>query len=104
MQLIAVLIARPKLVLLDEPFSGLDPINAVVVRDTILDLHRQGTTVVFSTHDMSLAEKMCDSIVMIFRGRKVLDGFVATDPFGLRSGYDPSSSIGADQSPVFVGG
>jgi ABC-2 type transport system ATP-binding protein len=73
-QLIAVLIARPKLVLLDEPFSGLDPINAVVVRDTILDLHRQGTTVVFSTHDMSLAEKMCDSIVMIFRGRKVLDG------------------------------
>lgn len=73
-QLIAVLIARPKLVLLDEPFSGLDPINAVVVRDMILDLHRQGTTVVFSTHDMSVAEKMCDSLVMIFRGRKVLDG------------------------------
>lgn len=73
-QLIAVLIARPKLVLLDEPFSGLDPINAVVVRDTILDLHRQGTTILFSTHDMSVAEKMCDSIVMIFRGKKVLDG------------------------------
>lgn len=73
-QLIAVLIARPELVLLDEPFSGLDPINAAVVRDTILDLHRQGTTIVFSTHDMSVAEKMCDSIIMIFRGKKVLDG------------------------------
>jgi ABC-2 type transport system ATP-binding protein len=73
-QLIAVLISRPKLVLLDEPFSGLDPVNAVVLRDAILRLRAGGTTVLFSTHDMAVAEKMCDSIVMIFNGRKVLDG------------------------------
>jgi ABC-2 type transport system ATP-binding protein len=73
-QLIAVLISRPQLVLLDEPFSGLDPVNAVVLRDAILQLKRGGTTVVFSTHDMSVAERMCDTIVMIFKGKKVLDG------------------------------
>ncbi len=73
-QLIAVLISRPQLVLLDEPFSGLDPVNAVVLRDAILELKRSGTTVIFSTHDMSVAEQMCDAIVMIFRGKKVLDG------------------------------
>jgi ABC-2 type transport system ATP-binding protein len=73
-QLIAVLISRPQLVLLDEPFSGLDPVNAVVLRDAILQLKRDGTTVLFSTHDMSVAEQMCDRIVMIHKGRKVLDG------------------------------
>lgn len=76
-QLIAVLISRPQLVLLDEPFSGLDPVNAVVLRDAILELKRSGTTVIFSTHDMSVAEQMCDAIVMIFKGKKVLDGPMA---------------------------
>ena len=73
-QLIAVLIARPKLVLLDEPFSGLDPVNSDVMRDAILELKRAGTTVLFSTHDMAVAEKMCDRVIMIDRGKKVLDG------------------------------
>jgi ABC-2 type transport system ATP-binding protein len=73
-QFIATVVARPKLVLLDEPFSGLDPVNAVVLRDAVLELKREGTTVIFSTHDMSVAEKMCDFIFMIYRGRKVLDG------------------------------
>jgi ABC-2 type transport system ATP-binding protein len=73
-QFIATVIARPRLVLLDEPFSGLDPLNAVVLRDLVLDLKRQGVTVIFSTHDMSVAEQMCDSVFMIFRGDKVLDG------------------------------
>jgi ABC-2 type transport system ATP-binding protein len=73
-QLIATLIAKPSLVLLDEPFSGLDPVNAVVLRDTIIDLRKSGTTVIFSTHDMSVAERMCDFIFMIYQGRKVLDG------------------------------
>ncbi|MCS7034243.1 MAG: ATP-binding cassette domain-containing protein [Phycisphaerae bacterium] len=76
-QLIATLISRPKLVLLDEPFSGLDPVNAVVLRDAILDLRKSGTTVIFSTHDMNVAEKLCDFIFMIYRGRKVLDGTLA---------------------------
>ena len=73
-QFIATVVARPALVLLDEPFSGLDPVNAVVLREAVLDLRRDGTTVIFSTHDMDVAEKMCDMIFMIYRGKKVLDG------------------------------
>jgi ABC-2 type transport system ATP-binding protein len=61
-------------VLLDEPFSGLDPVNMDVLREAILDLRRDGTTIIFSTHDMGVAEKMCDFIFMIYQGRKVLDG------------------------------
>jgi ABC-2 type transport system ATP-binding protein len=67
-------VPEPKLLILDEPFSGLDPVNAEVLRDAILDLRRRGATVILSTHDMRVAETMCDSIFMIFRGRKVLDG------------------------------
>ncbi|MCI0639792.1 MAG: ATP-binding cassette domain-containing protein [Gemmataceae bacterium] len=73
-QFIAAIIAKPELVLLDEPFSGLDPVNAVVLREAILDLKNGGTTVIFSTHDMNVAEKMCDFLFMIHKGVKVLDG------------------------------
>jgi ABC-2 type transport system ATP-binding protein len=73
-QFIATVIHRPELVLLDEPFSGLDPVNAEVLREAVLDLRRQGATVIFSTHDMAMAEKMCDFVFMIYQGRKVLDG------------------------------
>ena len=73
-QFIATVVARPQLVLLDEPFSGLDPVNADVLRDAILGLKKEGTTVIFSTHDMAVAERMCDFIFMIYKGRKVLDG------------------------------
>ena len=73
-QFIATVVADPDLIILDEPFSGLDPVNADAMRDAVLELQRRGRTVVFSTHDMAVAEKMCDFIFMIFRGRKVLDG------------------------------
>ena len=73
-QFIATVVAGPDLVILDEPFSGLDPVNTDVIREAVLDLQASGTTVIFSTHDMSMAEKMCDFILMIFKGRKVLDG------------------------------
>jgi ABC-2 type transport system ATP-binding protein len=73
-QFIATVVAKPDLVLLDEPFSGLDPVNAEVLRDAVLDLKRAGATVIFSTHDMDVAEKMCDFIFMIYKGQKVLDG------------------------------
>ena len=73
-QFIATVIHRPELVLLDEPFSGLDPVNAEVLREAVLELRRQGATVIFSTHDMAMAEKLCDFIFMIYKGRKVLDG------------------------------
>ena len=73
-QFIAAIVGRPDLLILDEPFSGLDPVNADVLKDAVLELKRSGATVVFSTHDMTTAEKMCDRIFMIFRGHKVLDG------------------------------
>jgi ABC-2 type transport system ATP-binding protein len=73
-QFVAAVVSNPSLLILDEPFSGLDPVNAQVVKDAVLEMRRRGATVVFSTHDMSTAERMCDRIFMIFRGRKVLDG------------------------------
>jgi ABC-2 type transport system ATP-binding protein len=77
-QFIATVIAKPQLVLLDEPFSGLDPVNSEVLREAILTLKKGGSTVIFSTHDMSVAEKMCDFIFMIYKGKKVLDGTLET--------------------------
>jgi ABC-2 type transport system ATP-binding protein len=73
-QFVSAVVSDPSLLILDEPFSGLDPVNAHVLKDAVLEMRRRGTTVVFSTHDMSTAENMCDRIFMIFRGRKVLDG------------------------------
>jgi ABC-2 type transport system ATP-binding protein len=73
-QFIAAAIGSPRLMILDEPFSGLDPVSSESLREAVLDLRRNGTTVILSTHDMRTAETLCDSILMIFRGRKVLDG------------------------------
>ena len=77
-QFISTIVARPDLVILDEPFTGLDPVNTEVLKDAIVGLQKSGTTVVFSTHDMAMAEKMCDFIFMIFKGKKVLDGTLAS--------------------------
>jgi len=76
-QFIATVISRPELLILDEPFSGLDPVNLEAMREAILELARGGTTIIFSTHDMAMAERMCDFVFMIFNGRKVLDGTLA---------------------------
>jgi ABC-2 type transport system ATP-binding protein len=83
-QFIATVVARPELVLLDEPFSGLDPVNMEALREAILGLRREGATIIFSTHDMGVAEKMCDFIFMIYQGRKVLDGTLGSiqDAYG----------------------
>ncbi|HEX6966788.1 MAG TPA: ATP-binding cassette domain-containing protein [Gemmatimonadaceae bacterium] len=77
-QFIGTLLHEPELVILDEPFSGLDPINAQVLKDIIVELRRSGTTVIFSTHLMENAERMCDAVCIIARGEKVLDGAVST--------------------------
>lgn len=73
-QFIVTVINKPEIIILDEPFSGLDPVNAEIIKEAILELRAGGSTIVFSTHDMSVAEKMCDFIFMIYKGRKVLDG------------------------------
>ena len=76
-QFIGTLLHDPDLVILDEPFSGLDPINAQALKDTIVDLKKRGKTVIFSTHLMDNAERLCDSVCIIAGGKKVLDGTVA---------------------------
>ena len=73
-QFIGTMLHEPELLILDEPFSGLDPINQQVLKDTIVQLSRAGTTIIFSTHQMEVAEKVCDHVCIIARGRKVLDG------------------------------
>ena len=74
LQFIATILHRPRILILDEPFGGLDPVNADILKDVILEMQENGTTIIFSTHDMSVAEKMCDYIFMIYQGKKVLDG------------------------------
>lgn len=73
LQFIATILGQPEIIILDEPFSGLDPVNAEILKDSILELQKEGSTIIFSTHDMSMAEKMCDYIFMIYKGEKVLD-------------------------------
>jgi len=73
-QFIAALLHEPELIIMDEPFSGLDPVNATLLMDTLLDLHKEGRTVLFSTHRMDQVEKLCDTICLIHRGRPVLSG------------------------------
>ncbi len=73
-QFIVAVISQPELVILDEPFSGLDPVNMEVLRAEVIALKQAGKTVIFSTHDMEMAERLCDRVFMINRGKKVLDG------------------------------
>jgi ABC-2 type transport system ATP-binding protein len=73
-QFIGALLHDPELLILDEPFSGLDPVNSQIMKDVVVELARSGRTVLFSTHIMEQAEKMCDHIVIIARGRTVVDG------------------------------
>ena len=77
-QFIATVLHQPSLIILDEPFSGFDPINANLIKDEILELRKQGATIIFSTHRMESVEELCDNIALINRSRKVLDG-----PIGL---------------------
>jgi ABC-2 type transport system ATP-binding protein len=73
-QLITALLHDPDLIILDEPFSGLDPVNQILLKDIFMDLKKRGKALVFSTHMMEQAEKMCDSIVLINKGKVVLEG------------------------------
>jgi len=100
-QFIAAVVARPKLLILDEPFSGLDPVNAEALKDAVLEMRRRGTTIVFSTHDMHAAELMCERIFMIFRGKKVLDGTL--DDIQAEYGYDTARVRTAGGAAILAG-
>jgi ABC-2 type transport system ATP-binding protein len=76
-QVLGTLVHQPELVILDEPFSGLDPMNAQVLKDLVLDIPKTGRTVIFSTHVMEHAEQLCDQLVIIAKGRKVREGTVS---------------------------
>jgi len=73
-QFISTVLHDPDLVILDEPFSGLDPVNTQVMKDVVLELHSRGKTILFSTHIMEQAEKLCEQLCIIARGRKLVDG------------------------------
>ncbi|MGE5198409.1 MAG: ABC transporter ATP-binding protein [Rhodospirillaceae bacterium] len=101
-QFAAAVIHRPDLLILDEPFSGLDPVNQRLLRELVGEEHRRGATVLFSTHVMVHAEQLCDHVVMIHRGDKVLDDEIAA----IRARYDPRNLLfepldgGADVGPL----
>ncbi len=86
-QFVAATIHAPDLLILDEPFSGLDPVSMRMLRDLILEEHRRGATVLFSTHVMPQAEEICEHVIMVHEGRKVLDA----DLGEIRNRYDPRS-------------
>ncbi len=77
LQFVTTVLHEPKLIILDEPFSGLDPINANLIKDQIYDLAQKGATIIFSTHRMEQVEEICDHIVLINLGKKILDGTVS---------------------------
>jgi ABC-2 type transport system ATP-binding protein len=86
-QFLAAIIHRPDLLILDEPFSGLDPVSARLLRDLVREEHQRGATILLSTHVMPHAEELCEHVVMIHRGHKVLDDSVTA----IRRRFDPRS-------------
>ncbi|MDB5017024.1 MAG: transporter ATP-binding protein [Mucilaginibacter sp.] len=75
-QFVATVLHEPELIILDEPFSGFDPVNAEVIKDEILELNRKGATILFSTHRMESVEELCDAIALLHKSHKILDGTV----------------------------
>ena len=103
-QFIGTLLHDPDLVILDEPFSGLDPVNLQVMKDVVVEIARSGRTVLFSTHIMEQAEKMCDRIAIIARGEKVVDGRIADIKAegGKRHVYLTFAHDGAKAGPILA--
>src|SRR6195952_1436166 len=89
-QFIATLLHEPELIIMDEPFSGLDPVNATLLIKTLIELRAQGKAILFSTHRMDQVEKLCDSIAIIFKGRLVLSGSMRE----IKAGYPANRLLG----------
>jgi ABC-2 type transport system ATP-binding protein len=99
-QFAAAVLGKPKVLILDEPFSGMDPVNQNLFKDTILELNRQGTTIVFSTHQMETAERLCKAIALINKGKLVLSGSLAR----VKEGFGKNSLlIEYDGDGAFLG-
>jgi len=76
LQFVTTVVHEPKLIILDEPFSGLDPVNANLIKDEIFNLSKKGCTIIFSTHRMEQVEEICNHIVLLNKGKKILDGSI----------------------------
>lgn len=103
-QFIATVVHDPELIILDEPFSGFDPVNAQLITNEILELNSKGATILFSTHRMESVEQLCDSIALIHKSKKILDGKVKD----IRNIYRNNNyriaftgSIDAPENPIF---
>src|SRR6266508_5637673 len=83
LQFVTTVLHEPKLIILDEPFSGLDPVNTNLIKDEIYKLAKKGSTIIFSTHRMEQVEEICDHIVLVNKGKKILDGTVR----GVKQGF-----------------
>src|ERR1700749_319666 len=77
LQFVITVLHRPKLIILDEPFSGLDPVNANLIKDEIYNLAQKRATIIFSTHRMEQVEEICDHIILVNKGQKIVDGTVS---------------------------
>jgi ABC-2 type transport system ATP-binding protein len=97
LQFVTTVLHQPRLIILDEPFSGLDPVNSNVIKEEIFQLAKQGATIIFSTHRMEQVEEICDHIVLVNKGQKILDGTVA----GVKQSFKKNVfQIGFAQSPT----
>ena len=101
LQFVTTVLHEPKLIILDEPFSGLDPVNSNLIKDEIFNLARNGASIVFSTHRMEQVEEICDHIVLVNKGQKILDGTVQKIKQDFKENL---FSIGMDQTPASLNG
>jgi ABC-2 type transport system ATP-binding protein len=96
LQFVTTVLHEPKLIILDEPFSGLDPVNTNIIKDEIFKLSQKGSTIIFSTHRMEQVEEICDHIILINKGKKILDGTVKNVKQDFKENL---FSIGFDEMP-----
>lgn len=101
LQFVITVLHEPKLIILDEPFSGLDPINSNLIKDEIFQLAQRGSTIIFSTHRMEQVEEICDHIALINKGKKILDGTVKKIKQDFKENL---FSIGMEQLPLSMNG
>jgi ABC-2 type transport system ATP-binding protein len=97
LQFVTTVLHDPKLIILDEPFSGLDPVNSNLIKDEIFNLAKNGATIIFSTHRMEQVEEICDHIALVNKGKKILDGTVKQVKQEFKENL---FSIGAEEMPA----
>ncbi len=101
LQFVTTVLHEPKLIILDEPFSGLDPVNSNLIKDEIYKLSQKGSTIIFSTHRMEQVEEICDHIILVNKGQKILDGTVK----GVKNQFKENLfSIGFEHIPANLNG